>query len=685
MTAYTIVDGVFHVDGVPQALVSADYPYYRDDPSHWEGRLTALRDECGVRIVTFYIPWRHHQPALGGDYDFTGRTQPNRDVLGFIATVARLGMLAVAKPGPFIHAETNFGSLPDALSPTLNPAIEAWQDAAGRPNTWSSAVRDAEGFISGMELALPAPFDPLFLGHTRQWLSAVGEQVIRPQQHPHGPIILVQIANEGVYSDGQAPVWEFDYSPSTIERYRAWLAAEYPHMDAYNASHGTEYDDWGQVEPPRTFPQGLPTPQQNADYRDWGRFAAHFLGEVYREWLAALRADVPVVINLNPPVNDAYGTDAWLARVEPERYPFVHYGFTNWIGDVSADPSAFDRYLLTAKRVRGINFEENWSFSKLYDASYIEPATPFFQTLLALAGGAAGYNIYTGVNTAHWDDHLDALHERPYPDASPIREDGSASYKATIARWLNAFLEDHGSAFVQARLWQPVALGIVQAHCYASMWDELPLHGMAVNTFQRLMHENGCDYGILSLDHASPEALAAYPLLVVNDGDLLSEAIQARLAAYAAQGGRVYLLGSRRYPWALPAASLRDVLPALARYPRPRLQEGSGTAWVRTTGDTLFAIVLLPKGDDTQAVFRVPWEGAEHTLAVQAAPGAGAIMAVQRGRIVGAVCKGVNDWVRRRVEPLVRWDDHTIGAPAACDLAWRRGLLHTAVPPENFA
>jgi beta-galactosidase len=673
MRDYDIQNGVFLVHGIPQIMVSADYPYYRDDRAHWQDRLEKLRDACHVRVVTFYIPWRHHQLSLHGDYDFTGQTQANRDVIGFIALIQQLGMLAVAKPGPFIHAETNFGSLPDWVSPTNNPSIQAWQNAQGAHGTWSSAQHDTDGFWGGIELSLPAPFDPIFLAHTQAWLRAVGQSVITPHLHPHGAIIVVQIANEGVYSDGQAPVWEYDYSPSAIDRFGAWLQTQYADIETYNAQHGTEHDTWAQAQPPRE--RFL----HESHYRDWGAFSAVYLGDIYRAWLDALNIDptIPIVINLNPPVSDSYGVDAWLARVEPERYPFVHYGFTNWIGDVSADTSAFDRYLLTAKRAKGINFEENWGFSKLYDASYIDPATSFFQTLLAFGGGATGYNIYTGVNTASWDDHLDALHERPYPDCSPILDDGTPSYKATIARWLNLFLEAHGTEFLGCAPLQHIAYGVVQADAHVSMWDILPRNGLGIQAFQRLLHENGLDYGVVSLNHATPQALSAYPFLLHNS-DTDDAMIVEKLRDYQQNGGKVFTLGQAQVPQALTITHISDVLSHIKRLPHPQLLDGDGTCWLRVhpTQAIAYGIVLIPQGTYQYATFDIPIHEQRHTVRVDVAQGCGAIFRIENGVLTSVLCKGVNGWLKTQAIPSVTLDNQRVGIDQEGDFLMLNGTIH---------
>ncbi|MGP3963940.1 hypothetical protein ACTWPT_49050 [Nonomuraea sp. 3N208] len=39
----------------------------------------------------------------------------------------------------------------------------------------------------------------------------------------------------------------------------------------------------------------------------------------------------------SPPAGDGGDPDSWLARVRPETWDGLRYGFTNWMGVVSAD------------------------------------------------------------------------------------------------------------------------------------------------------------------------------------------------------------------------------------------------------------------------------------------------------------------------------------------------------------
>lgn len=674
--------GIYTVDGQGQIMVSADYPYYRDDRDNWRDRLTRLRDDCGINIITFYIPWRHHQPHPDAHPDFDGHSQANRDVLHFVRLCAELNLYCIAKSGPFIHAETNFGGLPDWVSPSNTPAIEAWQNAMGAPNTWSGAQIDEQGFVSGAEWALPAPFDPLFLTMVRQWLAIVGREVIAPHSYSSGPIIFVQIANEGIYSDGHL-LWDYDYSPSTLGRYRAWLAAQYDDdIQRYNQQCGTAYSDWQAIDPPRQKPVSGER-RDLQPYIDWGRWCGLLYEAVYREWGAALAVETPLLVNPNPPQADEGGVDAWLARVVPERWPSVHYGFTNWIGDVTADVSAYDRYLLAAKRARGVNLEENWGFSKLYDPSYVDAATSFYQTLLAIAGGASGYNVYTGVSTAAWDQRLDALHERPYPATAPITATGELLPKAATLRLLNRFWAEHGAEFLACDAEARLAFGLYLPYAACAAWGaavpDMPICGTALVAFQREMAARGADYGLINLE---ADDWGSYEAIALAGGRWLDATIAERLHDYAEAGGYVYFTGQ------IPRWDMRGRALDTLAHPRvvlipdwgalpplPTRARGNAPLWVRAHPEeqVYYAIVLIPSGGPTTAEYDIKLADQMHRLTVRAALGGGALLRIAAGRIASALVKGRNDWLGSAVAPSCLLDGAGPALDTVGDFLWLNG------------
>ncbi len=77
---------------------AVEFPYYLYPRELWERELVWLKT-VGVRTVEFSIPWNWHQLAPG-DYDFTGRTSPRRDLVSFVRVLRRLNLRAWVRPLP---------------------------------------------------------------------------------------------------------------------------------------------------------------------------------------------------------------------------------------------------------------------------------------------------------------------------------------------------------------------------------------------------------------------------------------------------------------------------------------------------------------------------------------------------------------------------------------------------------
>ncbi|MGN6484743.1 MAG: beta-galactosidase, partial [Thermomicrobiales bacterium] len=171
-----LVDKRIEIDGEPRLLISGEVHYFRLDRADWDDRLRRLR-EAGANTVATYIPWLMHERP-DGSFDLDGHRVPNLDLGGFIDLAAAHGLLAVARPGPFIMAEMKNEGLPYRLY-TDHPEIV--------PVGWDGN---------------PAPtrtvdyLAPAFLEETRRWYEAV-MPVIVPRLHANGGnVIAVQLDNE---------------------------------------------------------------------------------------------------------------------------------------------------------------------------------------------------------------------------------------------------------------------------------------------------------------------------------------------------------------------------------------------------------------------------------------------------------------------------------------------------------
>jgi hypothetical protein len=135
-------------------LQAVEFPYYLYPRALWERELVWLKN-IGIRSVEFSIPWNWHQLAPG-DFDFTGRTSPRRDLYGLIRILRRLNLNAWVRTEPPVDGWRNLG-MPDGADAGARRAwlkqlsdILATQTAShGGPVAW------IEG--TGLEIDAAAP------------------------------------------------------------------------------------------------------------------------------------------------------------------------------------------------------------------------------------------------------------------------------------------------------------------------------------------------------------------------------------------------------------------------------------------------------------------------------------------------------------------------------------------------
>ncbi|MEU4238575.1 beta-galactosidase [Actinoplanes sp. NPDC026619] len=95
------------VDGQRVLLQAAEFHYFRlPSPDLWRDILEKEK-AAGFNAVSVYFSWAFHSPAPG-QYDFTGV----RDVDRLLRTAEEVGLYVIARPGPYINAETTGGGLP---------------------------------------------------------------------------------------------------------------------------------------------------------------------------------------------------------------------------------------------------------------------------------------------------------------------------------------------------------------------------------------------------------------------------------------------------------------------------------------------------------------------------------------------------------------------------------------------
>ena len=563
-----IVDGALRdAEDRPVFLLTADYPYSRDAAENWPAQLDRLA-RAGVRYLTAYVPWRHHAPedplvegSVAG-YDFSGESQANRDLLGFLELCRARGLGVVLKPGPHINAELQYGGLPDYVNPLNNPLIEAERNHEDDPFIW---LPDAA--TAGVTSVLPSPSDARFDEYVAHWLGAFSRQVLRPNLAPEGPVLAVQVGNEGIFGDTSAHLVQlYDHSTAGQRAFRAFLEARYGSLEAYNRSHGAAVAAWAEVATPRQF-----EPPESAGaalrYMDWSEWISHLHAGFSERLVGHIRAGgaaLPAMVNPNP--GSAYfgllsqnrPNEVLALKILPELTPSIGYGYTNRIGDPSTDLRRYRQYLFVGTLARGINQQENWAYGGTISSSW-------FQTLLYMAAGATGANFYTAVGASAWhsDPHLDDGLEQTaaagatgdWPPDAPLGSNGLAKPRFHTMRQFLQVLHSVGDGLATARPVAPVAWGVYAPWGHAGAWstrhEDWEAAGlqmaprwahMGVDGFLEDAIRSDIDAVQVSLTDPATR-LADHRMIVTHGADYLDPATADRLVRYVEGGGALVWAG----------------------------------------------------------------------------------------------------------------------------------------------
>lgn len=199
MNTFYAQDGQFKLDDEPLFLHAGEFHYFRCPADRWTDRLELLR-ATGFNTVATYIPWLWHQPEPGLS-DLDGHTHPLRNLAGFLDLATEMGFFIIARPGPYIMAET------------INEGIPPW--------VFSQHPHAA--FISqdGKTQNIASYLHPDFLKCVEGWYEAVFA-VLTPRQITRGgKILMIQLDNEmGMIQWVRNIV---DINPDTLARFASYL------------------------------------------------------------------------------------------------------------------------------------------------------------------------------------------------------------------------------------------------------------------------------------------------------------------------------------------------------------------------------------------------------------------------------------------------------------------------------
>ncbi|MFO0611774.1 MAG: beta-galactosidase [Polyangiaceae bacterium] len=387
--AVRFVRGGLKIGDTEVPLYVASVHYWRLEPAHWRACLTAVKS-LGMRFVDTYIPWAVHETAPG--VLELGQTDPQRDVAAFIHIAGELGLYVIARPGPHINAELTCFGIPERV---------VWDPACQARSPEQNPV-----ILPMLPTGFPVPSyaSQVFHDETARYFAELGK-VLAPLIHPAGPVVLLQVDNEGAlyFRDG---VYDQDYHPDAIDAYRAFLRDKYGTTEALAAAYGDASSPglFTEIEPPKRF--DAKTVGELTRHIDWAEFQERGLANAMERFSEALdRAGIKGVPRMHnfPPGQDATPLNA--ARVTTSRgVDLVGYDYYN---DASETSRAVIARRTTELAVRCAAREQP-AYACEMGAGFppffppLDERDSAFTVMSGLAYGLRGFNVYMAVERDRW-------------------------------------------------------------------------------------------------------------------------------------------------------------------------------------------------------------------------------------------------------------------------------------------
>ncbi len=405
MRAQLHPEGIRLGDGTIVPLVCGTMHYWRLEPSAWGRGLDAMR-AMGMRVVDTYVPWGAHEISAR-TFDF-GQTRPRLDVARFLKMVHERDMLAIVRPGPHINAEMTYFGLPERI---------VWDSACQAKTPRGNPV-----MLPIVPVAFPVPSyaSEAFHEEVEGWFEAC-VPVLAPLRHPEGPIVMVQVDNEGAlyFRDG---AYDQDYHPDSVQLFRDFLRVKYKRPSGLRAAWHEPETTFSTATPPVRFDPK--TPDDLARHLDWAEYQEHLLATAFERMgskLAELGLDgIPTMHNFPlgeaaTPLNpqrlfksiDLVGLDYYHHATPAEHTVLMRRTTELAARAVGRSVPAFGAEM-------GVGFPPFFAPHDEKDSLYT--------LIAALAYGLRGFNLYMAVERDRWIGAPIDRHGHPRPLADAYNE-----------------------------------------------------------------------------------------------------------------------------------------------------------------------------------------------------------------------------------------------------------------------
>lgn len=515
-----VADNKFTIGKEVYYPFSVEMHYFRVDKRYWSICFERIK-KAGFRIISTSVPWNLHQDNKR-DVDFSGYSDPRKDLLVFLELAREFGFKVILRPGPWISAQWPNGGLPKFIFSDLKVFA---RDAKGQELKLKNDV-GVEGSY------LPSYMHP----HFHHFLSSYFKAFIEATKnyiYPRGPVFMVEIDFEtsfGRYLDpGSA-----DFNPDVLAKYYpGFLTSRYEDIKKLRQVYKSKDEAFEAVEPPRAF--------NDLDIRDlpkvfdWFRFREYLL----RSYLGVLEdlfksytveplffrslyfrpGDLIPAFNLYSQERDPIlGTNVfpegtYFDLLQKGRYLRGEYGFA-WASSFTSGKPATEKEL------------------KMGDGVYPDGLRRFY-VVSGLLSGFNGFNHYMFVDRDHWH-------------GAPLAEDGTITSGYEVIRLFNSAILD----LKLNELERDTKICIIGSRFY--QWMNLLRNPQQFTYVESLLHDSMgglCrDLMRLKIDYdiretLDPEALKKYSLVIMPSAEFMPEAQQEAVVELLKRGINVIMCG----------------------------------------------------------------------------------------------------------------------------------------------
>jgi beta-galactosidase len=529
MNTFYVRNGQFWLNDQPQFIHAGEFHYFRTPADQWEHRLELLL-KAGFNTLAAYIPWLWHQPAPELS-DLDGHTHPMRNLAGFLDLADEMGFLIIARPGPYIMAET------------INEGIPPWVF----DHYPQAAFIGQNGEVQNVASYL----HPDFLKCVEGWYQAVFE-VLTPRQITRGgKIVMIQLDNEmGMIQWVRNLV---DINPDTLARFAAYLHETYDERLTRRYSSASLIDF---LREQITHPQ---PPYAVSLLEDYRRFYRAYLRDYMTFLWERARArgmEVPPVANVHGFTNNSggrtfpIGLSQLIEVMEMDGMVSATDVYPLFIGEGN-----YYQLVMVNEMMKALQNPQQPLFSIEFqsggnqDFSGVQSSFYDLHSRLCISCGMRAINHYlffAGEN----DPTLSPVKRHDW--GPPVRKDGTVRRHYARYPELSRVLAAYGTDLVLARPKTVTTIGFLLDDFMTEVNNSFTRAASDILTHQReailfdflarglaLTHR---PFSALELTRADLN-VEQTPVLWVMMEKQCDAAVQQKLVEYARQGGRLILVG----------------------------------------------------------------------------------------------------------------------------------------------